>query len=154
MSSPKVFAIEMNLRAAEVEDSVNKIVELAGREIAREVIAFTPVDTSLAISNWKGALGSPATGTRPAFSPGEFGNTAGTSGAATQASVWAAITGRMTDQDVWISNNLPYIEDLNVGKIGPRSIPSPSRTPYPRFAERALHFGTLAVVQNARKIFK
>lgn len=154
MASPERFAIEMNLRADEMEQSINKIVELAGREIAKEVIALTPVDTSLAISNWTGSLGSPATGTRVAVSPGEFGSTASASGAATQASVWNAITGRKTGQDVWLSNNLPYVNDLNIGKITPRSSPAPDRTPYPRFAERAVLFGAASVVANSRKIFE
>jgi hypothetical protein len=154
VASPERFAIEMNLRADEMEQSINKIVELAGREIAKEVIALTPVDTSLAISNWTGSLGSPATGTRVAVSPGEFGSTASASGAATQASVWNAITGRKTGQDVWLSNNLPYVNDLNIGKITPRSSPAPDRTPYPRFAERAVLFGAASVVANSRKIFE
>jgi len=154
MATPAKFALDMNLRAKEVERSVNRIVELAGREIAKEVIALTPVDTSLAISNWTGALGSPASGTRAAVSPGEFGSTADASGAATQAAVWSAILNRRTGQDLWISNNLPYVNDLNVGNIAPRSSPAPDRAPYPRFAERAVLFGAGVVAQNSRKIFK
>ena len=154
MSTPERFAIEMNLRAEEMEESINRIVELAGREIAREVIALTPVDTSQALSNWIASLGSPATGTRPAFAPGEFGSTASASGSAAQAAAWTAIRGRKTGQDVWLSNNLPYINDLNTGKITPRSSPAPDRTPYPRFAERAVLFGAASVVANSRKIFK
>lgn len=154
MATPERFAIEMDLRAKEFERSVNRIVELAGREIAREVIVTTPVDTSLALSNWTGSLGAPATGTQKAVSPGEYGSTASTSGAATQASVWNAITGRKVDQDVWISNNLPYVNDLNSGKISPRSSPPPDRVPYPRFAEKALLLGAAAVKKNARRIFK
>lgn len=154
MASPAVFVIQMNLRAEEVEAAVNRIVVLAGREIAKEVIALTPVDTSLALSNWKGALGSPASGTRQAVSPGKFGSTADASGAAAQTSVWKAISGRVSGQDIWISNDLPYINDLNVGKITPRSSPVPDRTPYPRFAERAVLIGVATVVANSRKIFK
>lgn len=154
MASPVRFSLEMNLRAEEVEKAVNKIVVLAGRAIAKEVIATTPVDTSLALSNWTGSLGSPSSGTRSAISPGEFGSTASASGAAAQVAVWNAIAGRKSGQDVWISNNLPYVNDLNVGKITPRSSPAPDRTPYPRFAERALLFGVSVVKQNARKIFK
>jgi hypothetical protein len=159
MASPARFRIEMIGRAEEVEKSVNRIVELAGRAIAKEVIATTPVDTSQALSNWTGSLGSPSTVTRLPYSPGHFGDTAGTSGAAAQVAVNAAIKGRRTGQDVWISNSLPYINDLNVGNIKPRTPrppdrTPPDRTPYPRFAERALQFGTLEVIKNARKIFK
>ena len=154
MAGPAKFAIEMNLRAEELEASVNRIVVLAGREISKEVIALTPVDTSLALSNWMGSLKSPVSATRSAIVPGEFGSTAGASGAAAQSSIWSAIRGRKTGQDVWISNSLPYVNDLNVGKISPRSSPAPDRAPYPRFAERAVQFGALSVVQNARKIFK
>lgn len=156
MASPARFFIEMKGRAEEVERSVNRIVELAGRAIAKEVIATTPVDTSLAISNWKGSLGSPISGTVPAISPGKFGNTADASGAAAQAAAWSAIINRRTDQDLWLSNNLPYINDLNVGNIEPRSSKAhpPDRTPYPRFAEKAMHFGAGVVANNSRKIFK
>lgn len=154
MASPERFALEMNLRAEEVETAVNRIVELAGREIAKEVIALTPVDTSLALSNWQGSLGTPAKGTRNAISPGAYGNTASASGSAAQAYIGVAIEGRKTGQDLWISNNLSYINDLNVGKITPRSTPAPDRTPYPRFAERAVLFGAAVVAQNSRKIFK
>ena len=41
MASPARFRIEMIGRAEEVEESVNRIVELAGRAIAKEVIATT-----------------------------------------------------------------------------------------------------------------
>ncbi len=155
MSTPARFALEMNVRADQVERAVNRIVVLAGRAIAKEVIATTPVDTSQALSNWIGSLGGPASGTRPAVSSATTpGATADTSGAATQSTVWAAISNRRTGQDLWISNNLPYINDLNVGNIAPRLDPPPDRTPYPRFAERAMHFGSEEVVRNARRIFK
>lgn len=154
MSTPARFALEMNVRADQVEKAVNRIVVLAGRAIAKEVIAITPVDTSQALSNWIGSLGGPASGTTAAVASGAFGSTAGASGASTQSTVWSAISNRRTGQDLWISNNLPYINDLNVGNIAPRSSPPPDRTPYPRFAERAMHFGSDEVVRNARKIFK
>ena len=158
MSTPAVFAIEMTLRAEEIETAVNRIVKLAGREASREVVDLTPVDTSRAISNWTGSLGGPVSGIKPAVSPGEYGSTAAASSSSTKSTIWAAIRGRRTGQDIWISNNLPYINDLNVGNIKPRSsrpgVPAPTRVPYPRFAERAVQFGALAVVQNSRKIFK
>lgn len=154
MSSPQVFAIEMKLRADEIERAVNRIVIEASQAIAKEVIALTPVDSGAAISNWQAALGSPANGTLPAISPGEYGSTESANTSAAQIKAWSRIRGRRTGQDVWISNNLPYINDLNVGNIEPRSSPAPNRTPYPRFAERALNFGVLSVTQNKRKIFK
>ena len=158
MSSPAVFAREMVVRAREVEKAVDFIVREAGIAIAKEVVNNTPVDTSLALSNWQGALGAPRTGTLPAIVPGEFGNTATASGTATISRITSAIKSRRRGQDIWISNNLPYAARLNQGRIAPRSpsgkSPDIIREPYERFVERALHFGALSVVQNARKIFK
>ena len=155
MSLPEIFALEMRGRARELERSINRIVVIGSKAIARALThEFTPVDTGQAISNWQGALGSPKTGTLPASPAGEYGSTAGAAAAIAERPIAAAIAGRQTGQDVWISNNLDYINDLNIGEISPRSDPPPDRTPYPRFAERAVQVGSATVSANARRIFK
>jgi hypothetical protein len=139
VASPERFAIEMNLRGRRNGSRLStRLWSWPDVRLPRKSLPSLRSTPVLPLSNWTGSLGSPATGTRVAVSPGEFGSTASASGAATQASVWNAITGRKTGQDVWLSNNLPYVNDLNIGKITPRSSPAPDRTPYPRFAERAV----------------
>ena len=154
MSFPKEFAREMVVRATQVEEAVDYIVVQASNTIITEVVNATPVDTSLTLSNWKASLGSPASGVRSALFPGRYGDTAKSSGDAAIAAAKNSIKRRKVGQDVFIVNNFPVAAMLNNGLIRPRSSPKPSRTPYRRFAERAVLLGAVTVVLNARRIFK
>lgn len=97
----------------------NEIVSNTVAELARN----TPVDTGKARSNWIVSLGSALIAIRAPFSPfasrhkhgagGSLGETRNQAGV-----VWAAsavLGANKTSQDVYIANNLPYIQRLNEG---------------------------------------
>lgn len=77
----------------------------------------TPVDTGRAKSNWIVTLGSPSGATINAYSEGEGGSTAAANEAAAQAQAESVISGYDGDAglEIHITNNLPYIEELNQG---------------------------------------
>lgn len=117
------LAVVMNRTAeAFVADATEYQNELITHFVA-EVARNTPVDTGKAKSNWVVSLGSAFGGIRAAFSPflsrykgGAGGSTAETRN---QAGVtWSAasvLAGNKDGQDVYITNNLPYIQRLNEG---------------------------------------
>ncbi|QYW02124.1 minor tail protein [Stenotrophomonas phage Sonora] len=77
----------------------------------------TPVDTGRAKSNWIAGLGSAPAGNIEPYAEGESGSTAQSNEAAAMAQAEGVI-GRYNGDlgvDIYISNNLPYIEELNKG---------------------------------------
>lgn len=98
----------------EAEIVINTVAELAKN---------TPVDVGTARSNWIVTLGRAALNTRAAFSPfssrhrggdgGSIGETRNQAGVVWSAS--SAIGANKNGQDIYISNNLPYIQRLNEG---------------------------------------
>lgn len=84
----------------------------------------TPVNTGKARSNWIVTLGRPWTGVNPPFAPGVMlgrGETANAN--ATKVMAAAVITARAPGTSVFITNNAPYIGELNQGK-SPQSPPA------------------------------
>lgn len=119
----KSFAVVMEKTAAAVILDANEYQnELATRFVAL-VAAKTPVDAGTAKSNWVVSLGSAFTGIRAAFAPflsrkhggsgGYVGETRNQAGVLWSAA--AILKGNKTGQDVYITNNLPYIQRLNEG---------------------------------------
>lgn len=84
-------------------------------ELAEDLAYATPVDTSAALSNWRLSINEPLRRFIDAHNPGVFGSTAVASIQETVA--LARITAGMgkAGQLYWLSNNAPYIIDLNNG---------------------------------------
>ena len=75
-------------------------------EISRRLILATPVDTGQARTNWLVGINRPRKGIeRPPISA-----------AAAIVQAAASIVSARDGADIWISNNLDYIEELNRGK--------------------------------------
>jgi hypothetical protein len=116
MAAPKVFARRLRRRAEFLERQAPDIlVRKAGLAILSGVIQATPVDEGRARSNWLVGINAPRREEVDAFNPGSDGSTGGANARAAQASgsqVIAAVSG---DDDLWLSNNLPYINALADG---------------------------------------
>lgn len=100
---------EQDIRAtvAAIEGLAARTIKRVGFEIANELKRTTPRDTSWARSNWLISIGRPVTA--PAGSREAVTTTAQAAGEA------RLLVYRTNQGDVWISNNVPYIQPLNEG---------------------------------------
>ncbi|WVW77406.1 tail completion or Neck1 protein [Stenotrophomonas phage vB_SmaS_Bhz59] len=95
-------------------DRLTRTVALAADQA---VVVSTPVDTGRAKSNWIVELGSAPSDTIEPYAEGEFGSTAAENEQAALQQGESVIAGYNGDLnvDIHITNNLPYIEELNAG---------------------------------------
>ena len=91
----------------------SKLVQKVAKTVLNELVNNTPVDTSKAISNYQVGLVIPIRTTREAFFKGSGGDTAGTSGAETIKRGNLVINQRKDGQDIYITNNQPYVAELD-----------------------------------------
>lgn len=104
-------------------DQKNKNVKQAASEAAKKLALIalerlvneTPVDTSTALSNWQISVGIPATSFIDAYVPGYLGYTASASIRQAIAVGKANLETKKPGQTIYLTNNTPYIRDLNSG---------------------------------------
>lgn len=106
MSDLDGFSKRIKDIAQSITTNVDKEVIQAGILVQQAVILATPVDTGRARGNWLASLGLPIE------SPSEREDQ---SGHVTVSENNSIITGRKTGQNIYITNNLPYINKLNNG---------------------------------------
>lgn len=105
----------MNKLADQLPAITNDIAKELTKELALSLISITPVDVSTALSNWQVGIDSPVSSFIEAHTPGVGGSTQATSAVeAWQLAKIAADKGK-PGQSYWLSNNTPYIIDLNNG---------------------------------------
>lgn len=118
----------MEFRGREASTNIDRVVKKVAIAVDSTVTIATPVDTGRARSNWIASLGTPTDEVLDdAYVPGGFGplrtNVPRTLGADTGAinaaiaigRARALINSRRPGTDIWLSNNLDYIGDLNRG---------------------------------------
>lgn len=88
-----------------LQDEINKLKRSLALDLDQRIVLKTPVDTGRARANWLVGLGSPVRESRVAVD--QAGGNTIAEGAATIA--------KAEDEDIWISNNLSYIVDLENG---------------------------------------
>ena len=101
--------------ADELEQAIERTIRALGINITAELIETTPVDTGWARANWVPNAGSPFTGNselldaeaQRAAVPGQV--------ASQTAASSSLIRYKLSDGDIFISNNVPYIVRLNEG---------------------------------------
>lgn len=91
-----------------------KMMRDVATEVDDAVVSATPVDTGRARSNWVVQIGSAWTGTRLPHVPGLHGSTGPANVQASLNQGRAVIAGYRVG-NIHISNNLPYIGELNQG---------------------------------------
>lgn len=116
MASLEEFSRRIKIRANLLEENTNKKVRAIALAIDQVLVTETPVDTGRARSNWIVQLGSPARSPIEPYAPGEGLGKGETANAQAAMNQGAAVIGqRRLGQDIYISNNLPYIKKLDEG---------------------------------------
>lgn len=106
----------MKMRAGNVPREVNKAKRRAALAVDQAVVLGTPVDTGTARSNWLVSLEDAQDNTVEAHAElvdGTMAETVNATGAMDQGK--AVIARAKPEQDIHITNNLPYIVPLNEG---------------------------------------
>lgn len=109
------LANRMNKLADFLPAIANDIAKTYVAELAADLADATPVDTSTALSNWQVSIGTPARDFIAAHNYGAFGSTAFVSIMDTYQLAKIAAERGQPGQSYWLSNNTPYIIDLNQG---------------------------------------
>lgn len=129
------LSLYVNRISRQISDQSAKYVKAAARAVLVDLAKITPVDTSLAVSNWTVGIGYSPVNLIPPHVPGSKGSTAAASRAQTIAYGRQMINMYKSRQVLHISNNIDYITLLNQG-----SSPQASAG----FVERAVMKGNLA----------
>jgi len=102
---------ESDIRAtvSAVETAAARVIKRIGFEIGNELKRTTPIDTSWARANWLTSIG------RPVTAPAGSRESVGIASGAQSAGEARLLVYNVNQGDVWISNNVPYIQKLNEG---------------------------------------
>lgn len=127
--------------AEKIEKNAEKTGKQTALAVDQVVVLGTPVDTGTARSNWRVSIGPGSGAVHPPYSPGKglgIGETANATAALDQGR--STINRFALGQEIYISNNLPYIKKLNEGS----SLQAPEG-----FVEDAVQSG-VKIVKKAR----
>ena len=102
-------------RRANLPQEVHEVVKNTTKAYLLTAADMTPVDTSAAVSNWRIGIDSAPSGWIAPHVPGKFRSTALESFNATIAAGFAIIDSSAPGNELHITNNIPYIGDLNDG---------------------------------------
>jgi hypothetical protein len=109
------LANSLDRRADKLDQAASDAAVEVAVILVSKLTAFTPVDTSNALSNWQVGLGAPVDDTRRPYFWGTRGSTAHTSAMATIAAAKAVLSGKKPGEVIFISNSVDYIMDLERG---------------------------------------
>lgn len=129
--------------AAKLNKAASDAAVFMAETIVSELAYKTPVDTSQALSSWIVTLDTPSTDTNFPHYYGEFGSSQASSAAETIRQAKEALKNKKPGQDIYITNNQPYIVRLNEGS---------SQQQPAGFIERAVLVGKRAL--SKRKFLK
>lgn len=105
----------LTVYAAQVGRHPQATQRKATKALARELILGTPVDVGTARSNWQVGT-TPGASPRGAYAPGsKLGIGEGQNAAAAIAAAYAAVDATPTGADLYVSNPLDYIDELDKG---------------------------------------
>ena len=109
------FSKKMRRASKAVEYRADALVKDVAKGILQAVVTDTPVDVGTAKSNWQVSLNSQASGSRTAYVPGKKGSTGLDNIIAAVSIGDDHIDQYNGGNEIHITNNLPYITDLNNG---------------------------------------
>ena len=113
MASLKTLANRMERLNRQLPRQVNEIARDVATVVLHTIIRETPVDTSLAISNWQVGLGEANMSNIPTNFPGIGGSTRSQAYAETLAVGRVYIAGKRPGMELHISNGLEYIQKID-----------------------------------------
>lgn len=137
------LANRMDAMADKIEKQASELAVEVAIRIISDLVMVTPVDTSRALSNWRASLGSPHAGWIGPHFYGERGSTRTSSANEAIAKARIVLRDKKPGQSIWITNNVPYIMDLNRGS---------SRQNPGGFVERAVALGHRVVISYKFKL--
>lgn len=109
------FSQRMYGLSKRVDSNCNELVKDAARKFFTTVVERTPVDTGLAISNWRVGLNYTPYGFSGPYVVGVQGSSKGANIASVLSRYLPTIEQRRTGQTISIVNTAPHIEKLNQG---------------------------------------
>jgi hypothetical protein len=109
------LANSMEAKAKDIAEASSTVAVQTALIAVKALIERTPVDTSTALSNWQVSLDAPKLNFINAYVPGYLGYTAAESGAEALRRANETLQTKRPGQTIYISNNAPYIRDLNSG---------------------------------------
>ncbi len=109
------FAALMDQRASELPTRVNEIKKEVASVLVKSLVYGTPVDTSLALSNYLVGINGPVFYTVPARVPGRLGSTFSRSAAQTVNDAESSIAMSLPGDEIYVTNSTDYILDLEDG---------------------------------------
>lgn len=107
---------EMKRLGKRFEKNVNDHMVKVGAVTQSNLQRETPIDEGRARSNWLGSLNNPTNEQIESYSSGSNGSSAGIVSRAAEDQYNEATQGRKLQEDIYISNNLPYIIPLDKGR--------------------------------------
>lgn len=127
MTTVDQFAARMGELGRSVESGRARLLREAALRIDQTLVLATPVDTGRARSNWIVSINAPVNQPRPAFAPTSPLNSSALTllnnrfgerenAAAALAASAGTIASVSPGDTIFISNNLPYIGELDDGK--------------------------------------
>lgn len=115
MKSLLDLAKAMDKLQGEVKAAANEAAVFIAQSVVEELARKTPVDTSTALSSWVVSIKYPTEYRPGAHFYGSLGSTYTASVRATIDAARNILSHKHPGQSIWISNNEPYIDDLNNG---------------------------------------
>lgn len=108
-SDLKRFSRRIRKVAKDIEDNASEVCRNTASRISKSLtMEDTPVKSGQARNNWRASVGIPITGAL-------FGKSFDTSGTEAHGKNNQQIAKQKPGQDIYITNNLPYIKRLNNG---------------------------------------
>ncbi|WPK40874.1 tail completion or Neck1 protein [Pseudomonas phage Knedl] len=111
----KQFAAKMKKTASDMEYNIVEIKREVAVVVLTELANTTPVDTGLAVSNWRVAINQPVAYLIAPHAPGKYQSTRPANVRATIAQGVQMLDTLIGEDVVHIGNNLSYITDLDEG---------------------------------------
>jgi len=112
-----VFEASMSAFAGRVQVDVTKVMKKVAMELHQKIVAKTPVDTGIARGNWLVAVARAPSGKVARIDKQALGSNPGPE-AITMALSALSSYDALTEQDIFIVNNLAYIGALEHGHSG------------------------------------
>jgi hypothetical protein len=111
-NSAQQFANRMRIKARGLGEASNAMGARAAFQAGKYLVKYTPIDTGQAKSNWQASRVSPRTRTRPAYAKGRYDSTEAQNEAAAISQILHECLARTKNQQMFLTNNLPYISKL------------------------------------------
>lgn len=109
------LAEAMRAKAVEVEEAASNLAVNLATVILNDLLEHTPVDETVAVSNWQVSLNNPRRSVIPAYHSGISGYTRPESVEAAFSDAQNTLRTKKPGQVIWITNNVDYMTDLNDG---------------------------------------